>query len=279
MRSNIWNGTISFGLLNIPVSLQSAQEDKSLSFSLLDKKNLAPIRYKKINSKTGKEVSAAQIIKGYKSENGEYVLMTPEDFQAANPKATQTIDIEDFVLLDEIDLLFFEKPYYLVPKKGAEKSYTLLKQALGKTKKVAIAKIVMHTKQRLCCIMVRDQFLILEILRYAHEVKETHEAEFFKPLNAKSAFKPQELKMAEQLIEGMSRKWEPDQYEDTYYRDVMTHIRKKIKQGKSHSIEKPETTKSTETPKATKGEDMMSLLKKSLALKGKPSRSSRTHVH
>lgn len=280
MRSTIWNGTISFGLINIPVSVHSAQEDKNLSFTLLDKKNLAPIKYKKFNSKTGKEVSFSQIVKGFKHDNGEYVLMTDEDFKAANPKATQTVDIEDFVLLEEIDPLFFEKPYYLAPKKGAEKGYSLLTHALQKTKRVAIAKIVIHTKQHLCCIMTRGEYLVLELLRYSHQVTESHEVDFPVAPEKKVAFKPQELKMAEQLIEGMSKKWSPDSYEDTYYKDVMAHIQKKVKQGKTRTIQHISKTDALfEEP--SKSSDIMTLLKKSLALKSKPAskRASPAKLH
>jgi len=137
MRTGIWKGQISFGLLNIPVNLQSAYEDKELHFSLLDKKDFSLIKYKRINAITKKEVPYDRIVKAYKFENGEYVVLSSADFQAANIKATQSIDIQDFVKLQEIDTMLFEKPYYIVPQKGGEKAYGLLREALLKTKKTS----------------------------------------------------------------------------------------------------------------------------------------------
>lgn len=211
----IWKGSISFGLLNIPVNLQTAEQTKELHFRMLDQKNLAPIRFKRVNDRTGQEVPYDRIVKGYEYEKGQFVIVDKKDFTAANVKATQTIDIEDFVDLADVDWMLFEKPYYLVPQKGGEKGYFLLRDALEKTKKAAIAKIVIRTKQHLCAVMARGDFLILEILRFAHEVKEAREVPSLETAKKKSAYNARELKMAEQLIKGMSAKWRPDKYKDT----------------------------------------------------------------
>ena len=241
---------------------------------MLDERNLSPIHYKRVNAKTGKEVENSHIVKGYAYEKNQYVIMNDEDFEKANPKATQTIDIEDFVQLKDIDLLLFEKPYYLAPEKSGEKGYFLLREALMKSKKVAVAKVVMHTKQHLCCIFARGEYLILEIMRFSHQIKASEKVDYLKGAKTKSKFSDRELKMAEQLIEGMTSKWKPEKYTDTYYDDLMTRIHAKIKAGKGKKIERPEekTEKSVKIT-GSKTEDLMALLKKSLETK-KPKRAA-----
>lgn len=267
MAGSIWKGSISFGLLNIPISLQKAQEGQDLHFSMLDEKDLSPIKYKKVSAKDGKEVPWERIVKGYEYEKNQFVIVNKEDFKAANPKATQTIDIEDFVDLDDIDLMFLEKPYYLVPQKNGVKGYFLLAEALKKTKKVAIAKIVIRTKQRLVAIMSKGEYLILEILRFAHEVLDVDEVDYLSDIQ-KPKFTPKEIKMAEELIGGMTGEWKPEQYKDTYNDDIMKIINKKIKAGEGAEIEYGKL------PKEEKGNtgmvvDLMPLLKKSLEAKKK----------
>lgn len=276
MAGSIWKGSISFGLLNIPVSLQKAQEGHDLSFSMLDEKDLSPIKYKKINANNGREVPWERIVKGYQYEKGHYVIMSKEDLKAANPKATQTIDIEDFVDFSEIDLMFLEKPYYLVPQKTGIKGYFLLVEALKKTKKVAVAKIIIRTKMHLSMIMTKGDYLVLELLRFGHEVLDVDEVEYLSDIQ-KPKFNLKEIKMAEELIKGMSAKWNPDQYKDTYNDDVMKIIRMKIKAGEGEEIEwnlPPEEKSNT-----GKVIDLMPLLKKSLEEKkktrAKTSRSKR----
>ena len=200
-RFSIWKGSISFGLLNIPVSLQSAKEGKELHFQMLDSKDFSPIRYKKINAQSGKEVPYERIVKGYEYEPDQFVVMSKQDFAAANPKATQTLDIEDFVPLDEIDLMMFDRPYFLVPRKSGEKGYFLLRDALERSKRVAIGKIVIRTKQHLCAVMVRSQYLICELLRFPHEMLDVDEAEYLDHASRRKPYSPKELKMAEELIE------------------------------------------------------------------------------
>lgn len=273
MAGSIWKGSISFGLLNIPVSLQKAQEDQELHFTMLDEKNLSPIKYKKVNAKDGREVPWDRIVKGYEYEKGQFVIINKEDLKAANPRATQTIDIEDFVDFKDIDLMFFEKPYYLVPQKSGIKGYFLLCEALKKSHKIAIAKIVIRTKQHLAAIMPKGDYLILELLRFAHEVLEVDEVEYLDDV-VKPKFSAKELKMAQELIEGMTGKWKPDQYKDTYNDDVMKIIDLKIKAGEGEEIEYPEM------PKEEKGNtgmvvDLMPLLKKSLEEKKKTQKKVR----
>lgn len=271
MRSNIWKGSISFGLLNIPVSLQSADRSNEIHFSMLDKKDLGRIKYKKFNALTEKEVPYDRIVKGYEYEKNRFVMVNEADFKKANVKATQTIDIEDFVLLSEVDPLLFERPYYLAPQKGAEKGYYLLREALKKTKKVAIAKIVIRVKQHLVMLMPRDEYIVLEILRFAHEVKEADEVNYLKEVSKKTNYSPRELKMAEELIEGMTETWKPQKYKDTYYQDMMKVIQQKIKKGQGELVE--EAPKETPIEATDNVVDLMPLLKKSLAAgKKKPVR-------
>lgn len=266
MAGSIWKGSISFGLLNIPVSLQKAEENNDLKFHMLDSKDLSPIKYKKVSAKDGKEVPWERIVKGYEVEKGKYVLLSKDELKAANPKATQAIDIEDFVEADEIDLMFLEKPYYLVPQKSGIKGYFLLVDALKKTNKVAIGKIVIRTKMHLAMVMPKGDALVLELLRFGHEVIEEDESTYLDDVE-KPKYSPKELKMAEELIEGMTAKWDPSQYKDTYSDDVMKMINAKLKAGEDQEIE-------YEIPKPEKGNagtvvDLMPLLKKSLEEKRK----------
>jgi DNA end-binding protein Ku len=262
MAASIWKGSISFGLLNIPVVLQKAQEEKELSFNLLDEKDLSPIKYKKVNGNTGAEVPFPQIVKGYRHESGQYVLMTKDDFKAANPRATQTIDIQDFVSFHDIDLMYFERPYYLVPQKNGVKGYFLLVEALKRTNKVAVATVVIRNKMHLTCVMPKGDYLILEMLRFGHEVLGVDEVDYLadteRPkLNAK------ELKMAEELIEGMSAGWDPSQYQDTYYDDVMKIIDTKVASGELKDVDWGELPKE-EAGNTGSVVDLMPLLRKSL---------------
>lgn len=267
MAGSIWKGSISFGLLNIPVNLQKAQEGKELHFSMLDEKDLSPIKYKKVSAKDGKEVPWQRIVKGYEYEKGQYVVLSKEDLKAANPKATQTIDIEDFVDFDEIDLMFFEKPYYLVPQKNGVKGYFLLREALKKTNKVAISKIVIRTKMHLAAIMAKEDYLVLELLKFGHEVLDVNEVDYLKNVD-KPKFNPKELKMAEELIEGMTGKWDPKQYKDTYNDDVMKIINLKINAGEGQEIDYGDLTKE-EKGNTGMVVDLMPLLKRSLEEKKK----------
>lgn len=262
MAGSIWKGSISFGLLNIPVNLQKAQEGTDLSFSMLDEKDLSPIKYKKVNAKSGHEVPWPRIVKGYEYDSGQFVIMNKDDFKAANPKATQTIDIEDFVSFDEIDLMFFEKPYYLVPQKNGTKGYFLLCEALKKTNKVAIAKIVIRTKMHLACIMAKGDYLVLEMLRFAHEVLQVDEVDYLKGIDMPKV-SAKEIKMAEELIDGMTGKWRPEQYKDTYNDDIMKIINMKIKAGEGQEIDYGELPKE-EKGNTGKVVDLMPLLRQSL---------------
>ena len=272
MRTNIWKGSVSFGLLNIPVTLQSAQEEKELHFSMLDERDLSHIRYKKVNAQSGREVPSEKIVKGYEFKKGKFVIITDQDFEKANVKATKTIDIEDFVLLEEIDTMLFDRPYYLAPQKGAEKGYFLLREALADTEKVAIAKIVIRTKQHLCAVMAKGDYLVLELLRFSNQVKEVHEVDYLKGINKRVKFTPKELKMAEDLIAGMTAKWNPDKYKDTYSSDLMKRIKAKVKRGQGKDVD--EAPEREEVEESSNVIDLLPLLQKSLEKGGAKKRRS-----
>lgn len=260
MRGNIWKGALSFGLLNIPVKLMKAEEEKAHSFSMLDGEDLSPIKYKKINAKTGEEVPYSQIVKGYEYKKNEYVVMTDKDFKAANVEATGAIDLESFVDLDDVDLMYLEKPYYLVPDKNGEKGYFLLAEAMKKAKKAAIGKIVLRSKQHLALVMVRGDYLVLDMMRFAHEVLDADEVNYFEGVKHPK-FSAKEMEMAVDLIENMTDKWKPEQFKDTYYDDLEKIIHKKIKAGKGKTIEYEEPKKLETTSNVI---DLMPLLRKSL---------------
>lgn len=264
-RAGIWKGSISFGLLNIPVSLQTAKEGKELHFQMLDSKDFSPIKYKKINAHTGKEVPYDRIVKGYEYEPDQYVIMSKQDFVAANPKATQTIDIEEFVPMEDIDPMMFETPYYLVPQKQGQKGYFLLRDALERTGKVAIGRIVIRTKQHLCAVFVRGDYLVCEMMRFGHEVLDVNEVDYLEGVTPPK-YNTNEIKMAEQLINGMTADWDPKKYRDTYYDDIMKRVKQKIKEGKSHVIEDVDISEEKVEP--TKVVDLLPLLRQSLAERG-----------
>lgn len=258
----IWSGSISFGLLQIPVTLYTAERRaEEIHFRQLDKKDLSPIRYERVNSSTGKPVEWKDIVKGYEYEPDNYVVLDPEDLKKANVKATQTIDIQDFVPTDEIDPAFFETPYYVVPQKRAAKAYVLLREALKKKSAVAVATFVLRTREHLVALMPVGDAIMLEVLRFGHELRKPKDMPL--PARKDTQLAERELAMAEQLIDGMMTGWEPGKYRDRFHGDVMKMIEEKAKTGSFKA----------RAPKA-RGEvandvvDLLALLKKSVAEKG-----------
>lgn len=274
----LWSGSISFGLVNIPVHLVSAKEQNDVHFTMLDPKSLSKVGYKYYNKNTGKEISRSATVKGYEYKKGSYVILSEEDFKKAYPKATQTIDIQNFVELQEIDPVFFEKAYYLMPESGAEKSYRLLTQALSRQKKVAIAKFVMHTKQHLVALIPRGDYLLLETLHFANDVKELVELEERASSLPAAKGLGKEVQMAEQLIESMTEKWNPENYEDTFHDDIMKLIQAKVKAGKGAEITEMEKPSEDEED-LSNVTDLMPLLRKSLARKKPSSNKQHQRVH
>lgn len=261
----LWKGSISFGLINIPVRVVSAKEQSDIHFTMLDPSNLSKVGYKYYNKATGEEISRSATVKGFEYQKGSFVILSEQDFKKAYPKATGTIDIQNFVALEDIDPVFFEKAYYLVANKGGEKGYRLLTEALHKQEKVAIGKIVLHTKQHLVALIPRGDYLLLETLHFAEDVKDLRELDSSKSAVSSAKVLGKEVEMAEQLIENMTESWNPDSYEDTFREDIMKLVNAKVKAGKGTEIADVDgSAKEIEGSNIT---DLMPLLKKSLASK------------
>jgi DNA end-binding protein Ku len=253
----IWTGSIGFGLVNIPVKLFSAVQASELDLDMLDKKDFSHIRFMRVNERTGKEVAWENIVKGYKMNN-KYVVLDNKDFETANAVKTKVIEISDFVDEKEIDSIFFEMPYYLVPDKSGDRAYGLLREALQKTAKVGIATFVMRNKESLALLRASDNIIILNRLRFAEEIRDTTELE----LPAKTAVKPTELKMAISLINQLSEKFDITQYKDTYTAQLMKIIKTKAKGAKPAAAPQMKVVHN-------RTKDLMSQLKASLSTKRK----------
>ncbi len=259
---SIWNGSISFGLVTIPVSLRSAARDHALKFSLLDKRDLSPVGNLHINKRTRKEVAWKDVVKGYQYKKGKYVVLTPEDFSKANVKASQLLEIEDFVDMSEVDPIYFDQPYYIVPTAQGARAYSLLLQVLSRTQKIGIGRVVMHTKQHLVAVVPMGKVLLLEVMRFAHEILTVKDLDI--KSSAGSKVTDREVAMAEQLVKGLTSEWDPDKYEDTYHDDLLRLINKKIKRGATQDIEPYNAPSPDEAGEKGKLLDLMPLLKASL---------------
>ncbi|HZI89964.1 MAG TPA: Ku protein [Candidatus Polarisedimenticolia bacterium] len=264
MARAFWKGSISFGLVEIPVSLKPAVQSQDLSFSLLDRKDFSPVGYKRYNKNSGRDVPWDEVVRGYEYEPDEFVVLSDEELRQANVEATQTIEILEFVKREEIDPLYFETPYYVEPQKRGSKSYALLRAALEKSDKVGIARVVLRTRQRIAALIVRDKVLMLDLLRWAHELRSAEEVEIPAPTGKNGSVSEAEVRMALQLVEGMTGKWDPEEFKDEYRDDVMALVRKKVKSGKTHTIVEPAPS---EEPRQSRSDvmDLMPLLKESLA--------------
>jgi DNA end-binding protein Ku len=255
MARAIWKGSISFGLVNIPIALYPATRREELKFRLLRQTDLSPVNYKRVAEKDGREVPWDQIVKGYEYEKGKYVVLREEDFQRVDLEATQTVDIQDFVDQEEIDPMFFYKPYYLEPQKGGDKAYALLRDALKDTAKVGIAKVVIKTRQYLAGVKPQDGVLVLELMHFADELADPKKL----GLPNKLEVGKREMTMAKSLIDSMTSKWEPEKYKDDYREALMEVIEEKVEAGGKEIEERPR-----KAPKPTKVIDLVSVLQKSL---------------
>ncbi|HJX27296.1 MAG TPA: Ku protein [Thermoanaerobaculia bacterium] len=263
MARSIWKGSITFGLVNIPVGLYSAEQREDVSFHQLDKRDMSRIRYKRVSESTGKETPWDNIVRGYEYEPGKYVVLSDEDLKRASPEKTQTVDILDFVDLEEIDPRFFDKPYYLAPDKRGAKSYALLRETLRRTRKVGIATVVIRSKQYLAAVTVHDDVIVLNILRYGNELRDTDDLDLPK---GDEGVSERELDMAERLVEGMVSEWDPERYHDTYQEDLKAMIERRVKAGQTEAGAEP----AEEAPKPARGQvvDLMALLKRSVEESG-----------
>ena len=259
MPRAIWTGAVSFGLVYIPVQLHSASHASSLDLDFLDRRDFAPVGYQRVNKRTGKLVEWGDIVKGYQYEKGKYVALSDEDFRQANVKATQTIDIQQFIDETSVPPEYFETPYFLAPGKGGAKVYALLREALKKSKKAAVATFVMRGRQHLAMLHPSGNALMLNTLRFEEEIRSADDLD----LPGKSAgVTPKELAMAEKLIDGMTGEWNPSAFKDTYRRDLLARIKDKVKSRETHTLTPSEKTR--EPRQSAQVIDLMEVLKKSL---------------
>ena len=265
MARPIWTGTLSFGLLNVPVSLMSGERNVDLHFRMLDSRDRKPIRFERVNADTGEEVPWKEIVKAYEYDKGSYVVLEEDDIRSAAPQSHEAVEVETFVDAATIDPRYYEKPYLLVPAKKAEKGYVLLRETLRSTGKVGIARVVVRTREYLCAVMPHGDALVLMILRYPQELVEPDEYKL--PSGSPSEYRitSKETAMAEQLIASMSGEWKPDEYHDEFRERLHTLLKKRIKaKGGTTKVEEEPTPREDD---ATNVVDFMSLLQKSLDAK------------
>jgi DNA end-binding protein Ku len=267
MPRAIWKGAISFGLVHVPVALYPASEESDIDFDWLDKRSMDPVGYKRINKRTGKEITKENIVKGVKQDDGEYVLLSEAEIKEAYPKTTQTIEIETFVDAQQIPFVFLERPYYLEPIGKGEKVYALLREAMLQAGVIGIARVVMHTKEHLAALIPAGPAMMLNTLRWATEIRSVDELNLPAAGKSEAKLKDSELKMARQLIENLTDKWKPENYADKFAHAIKELMARKVKAGKTEKVEPLEPVPEGGT--ASNVVDLTELLKSSLA-KRKP---------
>ena len=265
MARPIWSGTLSFGLLNIPVSLMSGERKTDISFRMLDSRNNQPIRYERVNAETGEEVAWKDIVKAFEYDKGSYVVLEPDDIKSAAPESHDAIEVEAFVDVESIGPQYFEKPYVLVPAKKAEKGYVLLREALARTGKIGIARVVIRTRESLCAVMPQDNALLLMMMRYPQELVDIEEYRIPEGKSTDYRITDKELEFSEQLIQTMSGEWEPGNYQDEFRQRLQDVITKRMKDKGvvKHDDEEP----AVHDHAATNVVDFMELLQQSIAKK------------
>lgn len=295
MARPFWKGTLTFGLVEIGVTLRPVRATDELSFSLLDRNDFAPVGYKRYNKRTGREVPFERVVRGFEYEPDQYVVLTDDELHQANAEASQTIELVQFVNRSDIDPIYFETPYFIEPSRKSSRSYALLRATLQKTQLVGIVRVVLRTRQHTAALIVHDGVMMLDLLRYSEELRTpTDLAVPLEPgangrsTSAKSGAgrklgasdaKPapltvSELKMASLLVEEMREPWKPETFKDEYRRDVMALIKKKIRSGKTHEIVADAPERTSREPREIV--DLMPLLKQSLGRRGKGTARSST---
>jgi DNA end-binding protein Ku len=237
MPRAIWKGSISFGLVHVPVSLYPAESPSELHLSMLDSRDFAPVGYKRVNKTTGDEVPYEKIVRGYEYEKGEFVAITDEDLKRANVEATQTVEIVDFVDAAQIPLTYYDKPYYLEPQKRGEKAYALLRETLKRTGKVGIARVVLHTREHLAALIPQGDVLVLDLLRYPQELRQADDLRLPHGGSKELGITDKELEMAQRLVESMVESWQPEKYHDRYRDDLMHLVEERVQAGQTHLLQ------------------------------------------
>jgi DNA end-binding protein Ku len=271
MARAFWKGAISFGLVYVPVELYSATHSAAIDLDYLDKRDFSPIGYQRYNKRTGKLVEWKDIVRGYQYQKGKYVALSDEDFRRANANASQTIEITSFTDAANITPEYCDTPYYVAPQKGGQRVYALLREAMKRTKKVAIANVVVRTRQHLAVVFPGDDILVLNTLRFADELRTPEEMGVEAPSSKEVGLAAKEISMAGQLIEGMTGPWEPRNYHDTYREDLMARIKEKVRNRETHTLTEP--SKEARPRKSAEIIDLMSVLKQSLQNRKGPVRA------
>lgn len=263
MPRALWNGSISFGLVNVPVTLLPGDRREELKFHLLDRRDRSPVHYVRVNEHTGEEVPWEEIVKGFEYEKDRYVVLSDEDFRSANVKATETIEILDFVRADDVDPRYFDTPYYLEPRKEGKKAYALLRETLLSQGHIGIATVVIRTRQHLAALIPQGDMLLLQLLRFAHELRDPGALDLPSGDLAELDVGEKELAVARQLVDAMVAEWDPQRYHDTYRDDLLALVREKAERGEGQPA--PQAADATMEPGAT-GQvvDIMGLLKRSV---------------
>jgi len=257
MPRALWKGSVTFGLVNIPVELHTAVRDHRPHFRMLHAKDKSPVRFERVCIRDGHPVAWEDLVKGYEYEKGRFVVLTKDDFRAAAVEKTRTVDIVDFVKADEIDDRFFETPYFLVPSKGGERAYALLREALRESERIGIAKFILRDAQHLAAVEVIENAIVLTVMRFADELVEPSQFEF----PAAAGFRKPELDMAKALVNSLAAEWDPAKYTDQYRENLMKIIKGKLK-GREVALEAPEEPRQAEVV------DLMERLRRSLAQSG-----------
>ena len=270
MARAFWKGAISFGLVYIPVELYSATRSATIDLDYLDKRDFAPVGYQRYNKRTGKLVEWKDIVKGYQHKKGQYVVLSDEDFRQANVKASQTIEITSFTDAVNITPEYYETPYYVAPQKGGQKVYALLREVLKRTGKVAVATVVVRTRQHLAAVLPENDVLLLNTLRFPDELRTPEEVGVEPPEMKSAGLAAREISMAERLVEEMTEPWKPQQYHDNYREDLMKRIEEKVRNKETHVL--TAAPKGARAQKSAEVIDLMSVLKQSLEKSGQGGR-------
>ena len=261
----LWKGAISFGLVHIPVALHTATSEQGLDFDWLDKRSMDPVGYKRINKKTGREIDRENIVKGIEYEDGQYVVLSQEEISAAYPKTTQTIEIETFVPATDVPFVYLDRPYYVVPINKGAKVYALLREALLRTERIGIARVVIQTRQHLAALMPTGPALVLNLLRWGDEIRGWEKLSLPAEGTKETGITEKELKMAEQLVMDMSGKWNPEEFRDSFKDEIMKLVREKVETGDVQAVAQPEEA---EAQRSAQIVDLTELLQRSLKKSG-----------
>ncbi len=264
MARALWKGSISFGLVNIPIELHTAVRDHRPRFRMLHAKDRSPVRFERVCVRDGHPVAWEDLVKGYEYEKGQFVVLTKEDFQAAAVEKTRTVDIVDFVKAEEIDDRYFETPYYLVPAKGGERAYAVLREAIRASRRIGVATFILRDAQHLAALEVIGDALVLSVMRFADELVDEEQFDF--PSGA--GVRPQELEMAKSLVNSLAAKWAPEKYTDRYRENLMKIIQAKLK-GRHVKLEQRGERRGAEVV------DLMERLRRSLEQTGKGKKAGR----